>query len=91
MRIIPASRPDFHVREIYFDLDTAEIERLRIVHVRDIAHDVLRGDFAGDIGDRLENAVRDGGRIAARADLERVVAFIGRRRQVAGDVTVIAL
>src|SRR5436309_4436106 len=44
-----------------------------------VPQNILRSNFASDVGDGAEDGAGEGRGITARADFQRVVAFIGRR------------
>ena len=53
-----------------------------------VADDVLRRDLARDVRDRAEHTLGDLRGISAGADLQRVVAFIGRLFKITDNILI---
>src|SRR5262249_38191823 len=90
-RVVSLAGAYSHVGEIQ-DGDLDIVKRLTvalgIIHVGDIADDVLRGYLSGYGRYGAENAAGDLRCVSARSYFEGVVSFVGRRGEVAGNILV---
>src|SRR6266851_2526941 len=89
--VVTLARTDFHFRQGNFYVDLAERLAWVRVGIGNITKNILCGDFASYICNRVEDRVRQRRGKPARAHLEREVPFVGRCRGEALHVLVYVL
>src|SRR5437764_14194487 len=90
-RIVALASPDRDVRQrdLYLYIpEKAPRLPCSVLHIRNVAHDVLRVDFPRRIGNSLEDSVGNRRLIAAGADLVNEIPFIGGLLEITRDILI---